>query len=161
MALKNMIGNLFGKALEEGGKIADEFTLSKEEREQFRAKDQERMERLQMALWQVVQARYEQVRAVIAAEMAQGDNFTKRARPSIVYAGLVMYFLKFAGSGFGFMFTIDENFTYVWGGVCGVWIVGRSIEKIKCHNGGSSSSVVGEVSSAITGKNTHSLPLEL
>jgi len=148
MALKDMIGGLFGKALEQGAAIADEFTLSKEEREQFRQKDADRMAGLELAIMENVQARYAQVRDVIVAEMAQGDSFTKRARPAIVYTGLAMYVVQTIASPFGQPIAIDENFAYIWGGVCSVWIVGRSAEKMSANGWAK------KAAAAITGSRT-------
>ena len=95
--LKDLIGGLFGKVLEQGAAIADEFTLSKEEREEFRQKDEERLLKLQEAVEDTVQARYAAVAGIIRAEMEHGDNFTKRARPSLVYAGLGMFIVQMLG----------------------------------------------------------------
>lgn len=82
-------------------------------------------------------------RSVITAEMAQGDNYTKRARPSIVYFGLaaiglvhvllpMLAWLVLAMKGQPIVLpsiALPEEFWFTWGGVCGVWIVGRSSEK--------------------------------
>lgn len=134
MALKDLLGGIFEKAAETGLKIADEFTLSKEEKEQFRQQDEDRLAKLQAAVMDQVTARFNQVRDVIVAEMTQGDSYTKRARPTIVYSGILMHFVAMIGKGFGYNFEIPPDFTYVWGGVCGVWIVGRSWEKVGTPN---------------------------
>ena len=143
--LKDLIGGLFGKVLEQGAAIADEFTLSKEEREEFRQKDEERLLKLQEAVEDTVQARYAAVAGIIRAEMEHGDNFTKRARPSLVYAGLGMFIVQMLGSGAGVTFDIPEQFIFTWGGVCGVWVLGRSAEKVK-KNG-----LIGKVAGIVTG----------
>lgn len=97
-------------------------------------------------------------RSVITAEMAQGDNFTKRARPSIVYFGLAAIglvhvllpmiawlTLTITGQALTGMptITLPTEFWYTWGGVCSIWVIGRSAEK----RGRS-----GEMLSLITGK---------
>lgn len=90
---------------------------------------------------------------VMVAEMAQGDTFTKRARPMIVYTGLAVIVLNhvvlpwlawgaiFASKLLDDVPEIDlplivmpENFWYVWGGVCSVWIWGRTKEKIGANS---------------------------
>lgn len=83
-------------------------------------------------------------KAIISAEMNQADNYTKRARPTIVYFGLVAIglvhvvlpvlawlALSLTGSPLTNMPTISlpTEFWATWGGVCGVWILGRSAEK--------------------------------
>lgn len=75
--------------------------------------------------------------AVMTAELNQGDTFTKRARPTIVYAGLVFIFMVhvafpmitfFKGSVMPAL-ALPTEFWWAWTGVCGVWIIGRSAEK--------------------------------
>ncbi len=110
--------------------VVDEFHTSDEEK----AGIMERVEAAVTARMQVVsdqvQARFKMVQGVIEAEMKNGNGFTKAARPSIVYTGLGIHLINALGQMFGMEpIEIDENFTYVWGGVCGVWIVGRSYEK--------------------------------
>jgi hypothetical protein len=80
---------------------------------------------------------------VITAEMGQGDNFTKRARPSIVYFGLaaiglvhvllpIIAWLVLTIMGRPIelpQIQLPEQFWYTWGGVCSIWVIGRSAEK--------------------------------
>ena len=74
---------------------------------------------------------------IIVSEMAQGDNFTKRARPTIVYAGLGFIFLVHVFFPMVTFFTretmpeiaLPAEFWWAWGGVCSVWVLGRSAEK--------------------------------
>ena len=79
---------------------------------------------------------------IIVAEMQQGDLYTKRARPTLVYAGLGIVFVNhmilpwiahFAGSVIP---TIDmpTEFWIAWGGVTGSWVIGRSAEKRGMQN---------------------------
>jgi len=82
-------------------------------------------------------------RSVITAEMAQGDNYTKRARPSIVYFGLLSIglvhvllpvlawlILTLMGKPIELpAIQLPEQFWLTWGGVCSIWMIGRSAEK--------------------------------
>ncbi len=76
-------------------------------------------------------------REVMVAEMAQGDNYTKRARPTIVYAGLLFIALVHVLlPALAFLtgrpppeLRLPEEFWWAWSGVCGVWVVGRTMEK--------------------------------
>lgn len=83
-------------------------------------------------------------KSVIVAEMQQSDLFTKRARPSIVYFGLAAIglvhvllpmlawiILMWKGQPLTNMpnITLPEQFWFTWGGVCSIWIIGRSAEK--------------------------------
>lgn len=88
-------------------------------------------------------------KAIVTAEMAQGDNYTKRARPTIVYAGLVAIFLVHVFLPITAWITLlatsrplanmpaialPEQFWATWGGVCGIWIIGRSVERAGASN---------------------------
>lgn len=96
----------------------------------------------QLELQQLLETRERQIaeaqRDVIVAEMQQGDSYTKRARPTIVYAGLVAIFLVHVVTPVLSAFlsnavpsiTLPEEFWYTWGGICGVWMIGRSAERI-------------------------------
>lgn len=89
-------------------------------------------------------------RDIIVAELEQGDKFTKRARPMIVYTGLVVlvfnhalvpfinrcvewYVLSQGGdlSAFAALtpMNLPSEFWYAWSGVVGVYAVGRTAEK--------------------------------
>ena len=82
---------------------------------------------------------------VMIAELKQDDKFTKRARPTILYAGLVIlatnhvllpWVNHFIGNAPP---TIDipPEFWYAWGGVAGIYSFKRSDEKIRNTKNGS------------------------
>lgn len=83
---------------------------------------------------QVVEAQ----RSIIVAEMEQGDTYTKRARPTVVYAGLLFIFLvhvvipfaeALGAEGLPKDLALPSEFWWAWSGVCGIWMIGRSAEK--------------------------------
>ena len=115
----------------------------------------------ELQLVQAVEAREAAIldtqKSVIIAEMQQSDNYTKRARPSIVYFGLLaiglVHILLPITAWIVLMVTdqplsnmpdieLPGQFWMTWGGVCSIWIVGRSAEK---------RGVTSKVVSAITG----------
>ena len=63
---------------------------------------------------------------IMVAEIQQGDTYTKRARPTIVYVGLIGAIIDGIGP---IPFTLSPEFWYVWGSVCGIYSIGRSMEK--------------------------------
>lgn len=88
-------------------------------------------------------------KAVMTSEMTQGDNFTKRARPSIVYFGLfaiglvnvllpVVAWIVLTATGKPLTnmpkIELPPQFWMTWGGVCSVWIIGRSTERFGIAN---------------------------
>lgn len=80
---------------------------------------------------------------IIVSEMKQSDKFTKRARPMVVYAGLGFIFINnvliklitwiaaFAGKDIPTLpdLSLPSEFWWAWTSVCGIWAVGRTIEK--------------------------------
>jgi hypothetical protein len=91
-------------------------------------------------------------KSIIVAEMSQGDSYTKRARPTVVYAGLAFMFLVHVLLPFilkiivvftigkltadqitqlkGLMdITLPGEFWMAWGSVVSIWSLGRSAER--------------------------------
>ena len=79
---------------------------------------------------------------IIKAEMAQGDKWTKRARPAVVYSGLLFIFINyvlptlFQYGGLKPLPTIQlpSEFWEAWKVVVSVWSVGRTLEKVGINN---------------------------
>ena len=77
---------------------------------------------------------------IMLAELSQGDNFTKRARPAVVYAGLFFILLIHVVAPLVAFFHGDmanleklklpDEFWWAWTGVVSVWVFGRSYEKV-------------------------------
>jgi len=115
----------------------------------------------QMALQKVIEARESSIldaqKSIIVAEMQQGDKFTKRARPTVVYAGLAFIFLNnvvpkialyvaaLSGKVIPTMpqMELPTEFWWAWTSICSVWAVGRTMEKRGAE---------GKILSLITGK---------
>ncbi len=80
---------------------------------------------------------FEAQRDVLVAELNQGDAFTKRARPCIIYTGLGITILNYCVAPLVAHFTgtvlppieVPTAFWTAWGGVCGIYVWGRSKEK--------------------------------
>jgi len=117
---------------------------------------------VQVQLQEMLQSRENTVmeaqKQIIVAEMQQADPFTKRARPSIVYFGLAAIglvhvllpmiawiVLTATGRPLADMpgIALPSQFWATWGGVCSIWMIGRSAEK---------RGMTGKIVSAITGK---------
>lgn len=105
-------------------------------------------------------ARDESKKEVMVAELNQGDLYTKRARPTVVYFGLLVILVNHVlnpwTAYFISMFMADApglpniqlpgEFWIAWGGICSVWCIGRSAEKIKA------SGTLGKIANLITGR---------
>lgn len=119
-----------GKILSGVGKLLDEVHVSGEEKQAFAI----RMEELVQAELQVTEATLRQVldaqTRIVLAELAQEDKYTKRMRPTIGYAGLVLMLAMVALKTFkGIDLVVPAEFWYAWMGVTGTYALGRSLEK--------------------------------
>ena len=140
----NWLSALFGGSDIVGGiaKIADDFNFSGEEKAELNLRMQamiiERENKIQAAIMTELGAK----ERIIVAEMSQKDNFTKRARPTVVYAGLVFIAINhviapwashFAGIEVP-LIEMPTEFWVAWGGIVETWSVGRSMEKMGGSN---------------------------
>ena len=74
---------------------------------------------------------------VLVAELQQGDSYTKRARPTVVYTGLIIVILNhiilpWIAYFFGFAIPkieIPDIFWTGWSGIVITWSIGRTAEK--------------------------------
>ena len=131
-----------GSAFDFAGGLLDRF-FPKQMTESDRA---EMQAQLSQAIDERDTKRDEFKRDVLVAELGQDDKFTKRARPSIIYAGLVFIFLVHVLFPLLFILIVSfstsdkpmpalpalalpEQFWWAWTGICSVWVMGRSAEK--------------------------------
>lgn len=74
---------------------------------------------------------------IIVSEMQQGDSYTKRARPTICYAGLLFIFTVHVVFPVVSWFwkaqmptiSLPEEFWWAWTSVVGIWSLGRTFER--------------------------------
>ena len=143
----------------------DKFVTTKEEKEQLKhellriqnehAQNQQnfivRMEKLtqqrEKEVEETIRMELDAKKGILMAELNQDDRFTKRARPTVVYVGLVFILLELLGlrhiimNYMGVDASIITNsdqifkmFLGVWGSVLGVYSIGRSVEKRGTRN---------------------------
>lgn len=75
---------------------------------------------------------------IMVAELQQTDNYTKRARPTVIYGGLVILAINHVILPWVTFFqgmvlpaiVLPDAFWIAWGGICGVYAFGRTKEKI-------------------------------
>ncbi|MBF0549733.1 MAG: hypothetical protein HQK60_04285 [Deltaproteobacteria bacterium] len=86
--------------------------------------------------------------AVMVAELQQSDIYTKRARPTVVYAGTAIFIwngivgplIAWIASVYGSqiimppVLNLPNEFWLAWGGVVGTYSIGRSLEKTGSTN---------------------------
>lgn len=159
--------NLFSggveKVVEKVGDTIDDLTLSKEEKQEFKLKLQQIWMQRESEIETTVRKNLEAKERILVAELQQGDSYTKRARPSVVYFGLIMIALNYfllpvllLISGHAdklqtcneisredrielvcereTLFPLPQEFWVAWGGIVATWAVGRSFEKSAASN---------------------------
>lgn len=141
--ISKVIGGGVSEVLDSAGNLADKFIQTKEERDQFRLElvkvDQAARDELERTIREELRSR----ERVLIAELQQDDLYTRRARPTVVYAGLVFIALDYVilpvvSSVAGIVLptlVLPTEFWAGWSGIVGTWVLGRSLEKRGANNG--------------------------
>ena len=136
---------------EEKAKIKQELLRIQEEQKQNQRNFLMRMEELtqqrEKEVEQTIRQELNAKKDVMMAELNQDDKYTKRARPTVVYVGLLFILLELLGLRHIIMTylkvdaeiiansdQIFKMFLGVWGSVIGVYSIGRSAEKRGTRN---------------------------
>lgn len=135
--LSKIFSGSVGGLVEKVGGVIDKFHLSGEEKQQFKIELETLLQKRDSEIEQTIRSEMQAKERVMVAELQQTDNYTKRARPTLVYVGLIFIFLvhvAFPIIAYAFKeklptLSLPEEFWWAWGGVCGTWIIGRSAEK--------------------------------
>ncbi|MDY6828273.1 MAG: 3TM-type holin [Pseudomonadota bacterium] len=170
-----------GEVIDKVGNTIDRFHLSGEEKQAFKLELQRALMQRESEIEQTIRKNLEAKERILVAELQQGDTYTKRARPTVVYFGLVMIALNYfvlpalllvSGNSDKLvnctttmvpnaqtvtsceretLFPLPQEFWVAWGGIVATWAVGRSFEKSAASN---------RVTRAITGSRKHSSLLD-
>jgi len=132
-----IIGALTGGLGDKIIKVVDDLHLSGEEKQAFQVKIQKLIQESDAQLQSSLRKELEAKERILVAELQQGDSYTKRARPTVVYGGLVFIFLQYIvlpliAQITGTNYTINafpEEFWYGWSGIVATWSMGRTFEK--------------------------------
>jgi len=142
----NWIGKIFGdslKGLFEGvDKILSRFKLSDAEKQEFKLQLEELLQKRDSEMEETFRTELRAKERVLVAELQQGDAYTKRARPTVVYAGLAFIFFNYCLVPWIQQLTgmivqtvdLPAEFWWAWGGICSTWVIGRSAERIGFRN---------------------------
>jgi len=142
----SFITKLLGGDLLKGvGDILDKFITTPEEKAKIQLEIQEKLLQIQESIEDSYQAELTARTEIIKAEMATGDNYTKRARPTIVYAGIgfillvyvifpILAFISGTPANALPQLELPTEFWWSWGTVVSVYGVGRSAEKMGIQN---------------------------
>jgi len=134
--IKNIFAGGIGSLAEKLGGVADRFIHSKDEQAQFKLDMETLLQQAGSELEQTMRAELGAKERIMVAELTQGDNYTKRARPTVVYFGLALIAWNYSVVPFVGALTIytvplmplPSEFWYAWGGIVATWSVGRTME---------------------------------
>jgi hypothetical protein len=123
---------------------ADRFITTDEERNAFTLQVEQLLQMRDSEIEQTIRAELAAKERILVAELKQGDAYTKRARPTVVYVGLGFIGINYVfipllariAALFGAegidstpLTDLPSEFWVAWGGICATWVVGRSAEK--------------------------------
>ena len=146
--LSKILGKASGETVAKLGDVATKFADGHLGKKELLDKANQLIAAQNEAMMEMISAEIGAKERIMVAELQQGDTFTKRARPSIIYVGLLGAIVDAIGY---FDFTLPSDFWYVWGGVCGVYAIGRSVEKVKTNG------TLGKIAGVVTGKKNLSI----
>jgi len=154
--ITNLLGGSVGTLVGQVGGIVDQFHLSGEEKQRFKLELEALLQKRDSEIEETIRTELQAKERVLIAELTQGDNYTKRARPTVVYAGLGFILLNYCiipaiQSLTGAVvepFKLPTEFWAGWSGIVMTWSIGRSMEKRGARN---------RLTSVITGSGTSRL----
>ena len=140
--ITNLLGGSVGTLVGQVGGIVDQFHLSGEEKQRFKLELEALLQKRDSEIEETIRTELQAKERVLVAELTQGDNYTKRARPTVVYAGEGFIFLNYCivpaiQSLAGVIvepFELPTQFWAGWSGIVATWFIGRSAEKRGARN---------------------------
>lgn len=127
-----------GDLIKQVGDVADRFITTDAEKQQFKLQMQNLVQQRHTEMEQTLRTNLEAKERILVAELTQGDAYTKRARPTVVYAGLAFIGINYVlvpiigqlfGDGHMQPFELPMEFWAGWSGIVATWSLGRSYEK--------------------------------
>ncbi len=144
--MSNLIGRLLGATVAEtatkiGGMVRS-FVTTDKDRAELQLKLEAVLQQDRDSIEKTIRKELEAKERILVAELTQGDSYTKRARPTILYSGVVFTFLNYVFFPVLTHFTgnsmppleLPEQFWWTWGGISSTYVVGRSAEKRGVRN---------------------------
>lgn len=128
--------------------VVDRFIETPDEKAAFKLEVETLLQKRDAEIEKTLRTRLKAKERILVAELNQGDNYTKRARPTVVYAGLLFIAINYVifplvarlASAYGLVVDaspladLPTEFWVAWGGICATWSIGRSMEKRGIQN---------------------------
>ena len=148
--LNSVFSATAGNLINAVGGLVDKFVRTPDEADKLKLALAQLVEARDSELESTIRAEMDAKARVLEAELRQGDSYTKRARPTVVYAGLLLVTINHVVLPWIAYFTgsappqieIPAMFWTAWGGICATWVIGRTAEKRGAGN---------QITSLITG----------
>ena len=133
MGIFGFVEKLLGPA----ERIIDELHTSPEEKAAAKVKFAELARAREAEIEATLRSEIAAKERILVAELQQSDDYTRRARPSVVYFGLLLTFVNYVLVPWVARFSgvesqpieIPSQFWLAWGGIVGTWVIGRTAEK--------------------------------
>lgn len=141
--LSKIFSSSAGGFVESVANTVGKFVTTDKEREQLRIELEALLQKRDAELEETFRTEMEAKERVLVAELNQDDNYTKRARPTLVYFGLFVIFFNYCfipliqlmkGVENIQPFMLPEEFWWAWGGVVSTWTIGKSFERTGYRN---------------------------
>jgi len=118
------------------GGVVDKFHLSGEEKQKSKLELEALLQKRDAEIEETIRTEMMTKERILVTELQQGDNYTKRARPTVVYAGLGFIFFNYCLVTVlgGNNLELPPEFWYGWSGIVATWSVGRTFEKRGASN---------------------------
>jgi hypothetical protein len=137
VGLKAILGGGLGAFAEKVGGVVDRFVQTKDEKAAVMLELEGIAAAQAQNLEETIRAELGAKERIMVAELQQGDNYTKRARPTVVYFGMLVIFLNYVvapivGTFMGKEleeFILPTEFWVAWGGIVATWSIGRTFER--------------------------------
>ena len=118
------------------------FKLPPEAGKEFEVKMQALLQQRDTEIEATIRQELQAKERILVAELTQGDAYTKRARPTVVYYGLFAICfnysfipcLQWVSGSAPDAFELPTEFWAAWGGIVATWSIGRSAEHLGKRN---------------------------
>ncbi|MFC6441058.1 3TM-type holin [Bowmanella sp. JS7-9] len=135
--LTSLLKGGLGSLVSDVANVADRFITTDEDKQRFAVEMETLIQKRESEMEQTLRANLQAKERILVAELSQGDTYTKRARPTVVYFGLFIIFINYVvvplvnlwATGAATPFDLPSDFWAAWGGIVATWSLGRSYER--------------------------------
>lgn len=126
-----------GNVIKQIGDVIDRFTVTGDEKNTFQLKMKQLLQEKDVVVEKQLSSTLQAKERILITELQQSDSYTKRARPTVVYAGLFFIFFNYSlVPAIAYLFgqvisplSLPAAFWAGWSGIVATWSIGRTIEK--------------------------------